>query len=288
LSLDKFSTTKENQMNSLTSSRFLLSRNPHYRVFWSADDGAHNPGGDNAAPPAVTPPATNPNPQPQNNSGKSVADQVQEAIANLLGKKNNDPMAAMDTLIRENHALRTRAEAAEHSQLSKADRELLANFKALGLSLDDVKRIVGEHKSWGEERAKNAKVESLKKAAQAAGINADLLASLEGALDPEYSVVGEGESAKAMVKITNGDTKTDKALDEWAKEKWPALQETLKATPAGNQQGNQNNQQQRTVTRYGQGAGVGGAGGGQTKDRVQERLDARREANKDKKNPLMQ
>lgn len=235
-----------------TPSRSLISRDPHCRVFFSPDDGANNPGGDNSA----TPPAANPQP------GKSVAELVQEEMLRLLGKNNNDPNAAMTTLIKQNHALEQRAINAEQNQLPKAERELLTKFKALNLSIDDVSRIIGEHKQWGEERAKNAKLNGLKAAAEKAGLNAELLASLEGALDAEYSVVGEGDAAKAIVKVKSGDTVTDKALNDWVAEKWPSLAETLKAQP----QNGSNQQQQRTVTSTHRGAP---AGGGQAPNKFQ-------------------
>lgn len=223
--------------HSHTLSRFLFSRSPFAPVFLAPDDGANDPGGDNNNPPA--PPAGNPP------AGKSVAEQVQEAIAELLGKKGNDPMAAMDTLIRQNHALEQRAKTAEASLPSKADRDLLAAFKALNLKPDEVKQITAEHQQWASERARNAKRDSLKKAAEKEGYNADLLASLEGALDPEYSVIGEGENAKAVVKVKNGETVSDKPLNDWIAEKWPALVDALKVAPSNAPRGGQ-----KVVTPY--------------------------------------
>lgn len=219
-------------MNSRAISRFPFS--PILPLFLlNADDGGAG-GGAPATPSAV--------------SGKTVAEQVQEAITNLLTKKDNDPMKAMETLVRQNHALELRAKAAESSQISKEDRELLDQFKALNLTVADVTKKLEEHTQWGEERAKNAKLDGLKKAAQAAGYNADLLASLEGALDADYVVSGEGENAKAIVKVKGADgAVSDKPLADFVSEKWPALKDVLSApaSPATPQ-----------VAKYGQSAGV--------------------------------
>lgn len=256
-----FANFGEITMNSRAISRYPFSHTlPLFLL--NADDGGAG-GGAPATPPAA--------------SGKTVAEQVQEAIANLLTKKDNDPMKAMGTLVRQNHALELRAKAAESSQITKEDRELLDQFKALNLTVADVTKKLEEHAQWGEERAKNAKLDGLKKAATAAGYNADLLASLEGALDAEYIVSGEGENAKVIVKVTANDTTTDKALDDFVSEKWPAVKDVLKAGNTGGAP---------QVAKYGPSAGVGSTTP-PARDRVQERIEAKQELMKEKKNPLM-
>lgn len=227
-------------MRSRTTSRFYSlapSRYPFIpQFFFSPDNGAGEPGGEPSPTPAV-------NPQPS----ESAIDQAVERI--LKSKRaDGDAHAALRIAVADAEKQRNRADAAEKSALSKEDRELLDQFKALNLSIADVTKKLEEHTQWGEERARNAKLEGLKKAATAAGLNADVLASLEGALDVEYTVVGEGENAKAIVKVKNGDTLTDKPLADFVNEKWPALKGVLQA---GSGTGGA-----PTVAKYGQSAGV--------------------------------
>lgn len=231
-------TTNSRIFSSRTSNSRILSPTGHAfgqpQVFYQADDGKSAVGGSNenanqSSNPQSFPPQQQQQQQQQSNSS-SIAAQVRSAIDEILGAKSGDVNAALETLVRRNHALEQRAEAAEQQRLSQDDSALLAAVKQLELTPEKLSNIISQHSEWGAERARNAKAESLKKAAQVAGLNAELLASLEGALDAEYSVVGEGDNAKALVKVKSGESVVDVPLDEWAGEKWPSLKEVLSAS----------------------------------------------------------
>lgn len=152
-----------------------------------------------------------------NESGKeSVAEQVKKAIADILGAKGNDPMAALDTLIRKNHRLEQRAETAERERdelkgklpdeaAVKAKDDELAKWRAVAESPEKATEAIAA----GSEAVKKAEGLELQQTVTAA---AALLKVKPSALSKTYLgdgvpvIEGEGEAAKVLIKT--GDTKT--------------------------------------------------------------------------------
>lgn len=204
---------------------------------------------------------------------------VRDTISDLLGKNGGDKDSTLETLVKRNYSLETQLENARKGGLSKEDRATFDGFKALGVSVEDAKRIIEEHSQWGTERAQSVKSEGLKKAAAAkkTSVDADLLASLGGALDVDYLTKGEGDEAEGFVKVKEGDKEIEKTLLSWINEKWPNLKDRLLRAPEG--------QQSKKVTRLGPTPPANS--GGKAKTSFEERQEARREARKEKTNPLM-
>ena len=215
-----------------------------------ADDGGSSGGGGNNAGQNAGGGNDNPNNGggPANDNSDDIPAKVKAAVAELLGKNGGDKDATLEYLTNRAHGLEKQRDEARQNALSKEDRELFDAFKALNLKPADVKRILGEHGTWAKEKADGAKIDGLKKAAGAAGADADLLASLAGALDVEYVTTGEGKSATATVKVQNGDKTESKEFWAWVKERYPSLEARLKAAPT----------RETGVTRYGKSAPLGG------------------------------
>ena len=184
---------------------------------------------------------------------------VEAKIKQLLGGNNGDERATLADVVKKLHGVEKQRDEARASALSGNDRKAFEAFKALNLSAADVKNIVAEHSSWKTERSNSAKTDALKKAAQVAGLNAELLQSLQGSLDVEYVVTGEGDAATATVKSKDASgAETVRPLEDWAKEKWPALEKALKASGSSI----------KTVTTYGKSAPVGGGGKVSLKEQI--------------------
>lgn len=272
-------------MNTIKSSRFsgcdTFSNSGYNRFdpakpirFYEPDNGVGDgKGGGNNADPNAGGGNSNPNNNSDNPADRqaAIADAVKTALGDLLGKNNGDKDATLTELIKRNHGLERQRDEAKAAALSKEDRAAFEAFKALNLSVDDVKRIVEEHGSWSEERAKEAQVGSLKKAAGAAKLNADLLASLDGARDAEYLTTGEGDKAVATVKYKDANgAEVVKPLGDWADEKWPHLKTALRTL--GDSQ-----EQPRTVKKFGKSAPAGSGQVTSVIDQIRERNQAETE-----------
>ena len=193
--------------------------------------------------------------------GQSAADRraeidaaVNARIAELTGGNPNNAQAALDQLVRRAHGLEKKIEDLKTRALPDAEKASFEAFKSLNLTPDAIKAIVAEHGQMKAESAQKARISSLETAAAAAGINAELLKSLSGALDVEYLVSGEGESKVATVKTKNGDKEEVKPLLDWIDEKYPALKTVLRTQP-GTGGGAAS---AGTVTKYGKSAPAGG------------------------------
>lgn len=199
------------------------------RFYKPADDSAGQGGGsgNNADPNAGGGNNNSNNDNPVDRDAK-IAAAVKQTLTDLLGKNGGDKDATLEYLTKRVHGLEIQREEAKKSALSKEDKAAYDAFKALNLSVDDIKKIVGEYSTWSEERARDSKIGTLKKAAEVAKANGDLLASLEGAMGVEYIITGEGDKAVATVEYKDSTgAEQVKPLADWAKEKWPALETAL-------------------------------------------------------------
>lgn len=239
------------------------------RFYAPADDSASGASGGNNADSNAGGGNNNSNNDSPADRQATIADAVKTALGELLGKNNGDKDATLTDLIKKNHGLEIQRDDAKKAALSKEDRATFDAFKALNLSMDDVKRIVAEHGSWSDEKAKDAKVGSLKTAAGVAKINADLLASLDGATGVEYLTTGEGEKAVATVKFKDASgAEVVKALGDWADEKWPHLKAALRTVA-------DSEEQQRTVKKFGKSAPIGGGKAPDVWDKIREEKKAK-------------
>lgn len=153
-------------------------------------------------------------------------------------------------------------QAAGERHQSKDAREVAETLKTLGLSVDDVKRIKGEHDTWGAERRRDAKLKSLLEATGVAKVNGKLLASLAGALDDDYLTEGEGETKTAYAQFKDGDKDVKKPLLERLGERYPDLKEQL-FTGQGSQSGGVSNTPTSPANAWVSQGVTGGAGDAQ-------------------------
>jgi hypothetical protein len=214
---------------SLTTSRCLFSRDPHSRFYYDANS---DPGGGQSNPPAV-PPAP-----PQ----KTVAEQVQDAISELLGKKNNDPMKVMETLIKQNHALEQRARDAEAKvgQIPATVQAELDSYRALGKP-DELKTRVEAGEAAITERDTLKRSSERAKAVKAAGYDPDKYSALAFADEYDYETKTETVNGKP-VEVAYGRRTVDgkeevKKVAEIIAERAGALGDALKAGGAQNNGG---------------------------------------------------
>ena len=128
----------------------------------------------------------------------------------------------------------------------------LEAFEALDLSADDLKTVVAEHGSMKAQGEKSSRIDGMKASATLAGVtNLDLLASLEGAMNVDYVVTGEGDAATATVKIKDASgVETVKPTADWVKETWPQLESVLFADAPVTQA--------KRIVPYGKSAAAGG------------------------------
>jgi hypothetical protein len=213
--------------------------------FCTTDDDAGTSGGSKTG--ADDGGSDNPN---NNDSGRDKGDSVdlavQAALIDLTAKHGSVEGAAK-YLIKRNHSLSQN----KPTSLSKEDRDLLDKAKTIGLSGDDLIRVAGEHKTWGEERTATAKKSQLSDAVTADGYHADdadVIADLAGALNGDFSTEGEGDDRKGYVTFTDAAGKQKKQrVGEWLKEKYPKLADKLTAESSGKSQ-------ERPFKKYGGGA----------------------------------
>lgn len=177
-------------------------------------------------PPAV--PSANPAPQ------LTVQQQIDRAIADVVARTGSET-AALTTLIKQNHALETRAKAAEDKvgQVPSEVTNELAEYRALGKPAELKTRLENET-TLVQGAAERAKKDSLVAACKHAGIDADSLQLLAGALDAEYSVKTEKQDGKdvpvgyAKFKDENG-AEVEKPVGEFIAAKYPTMADKLKA-----------------------------------------------------------
>ncbi len=202
---------------------------------------------------------------------ESVAEQVKKALSEILGAKNGDPMAALDTLIRKNHKLEVRAEDAEKAlknlKATVPDEKTLlelGKWRELGESPDKVKTALDSGTAATQEAAKFKRSAAL----TASGIDPEKFNALAGAdkwTFGERNETKDGKTVKvAVATILGADGKeVTKPVAELVGEQFPQFADALKIT--------QGAATTKTVTPFGTGPGIGsGATSSTVWDRIRE------------------
>jgi hypothetical protein len=224
------------------------------QIFFAADDGANNPGGDNGNP--VIPPVTNPNPSEKEKPDfKAIA---QAVVAEVLAANsvNGDQAKALEVLAGRNARLeadrdakveeigRIKAQLPADNKQAQADAAELAEWRKLseaGIKKpEDVNALITERDTFKGREEARAKTELRDKAATAAGYDPAKFAALKGVDDWQYEVKTEKQDGKdvPLAYVVSKDEKgveTRKSLNEVVSETFPALADSIKAgeSPGG-------------------------------------------------------
>jgi hypothetical protein len=160
--------------------------------------------------------------------GASVENQVEQALKKLTKRHNNDSAVVARLLFHENHELREKNRQltgqlpGEGAVVLTADQATQwAAYQALGTP-DAVQGIVQERDTFRAQAEQAVRRETIAKAAQVHGYNAEALERLAGELTLEVRDADGKQTA-----IVKADGK-EMALDAYAAEQWkpflPALQ----------------------------------------------------------------
>ena len=173
-------------------------------------------------PAQATPPATGTHPTtPQGTPGATPTIQP-------------DTAAQITTLTGERDSANARIK--ELNNENKQYRLLKTFCDSAGITPEELKTRLESGDTALKENTERTKKDAFKKATSAAKtrVDGDLLASLVGALDVDYSTEGEGEEEIGYVTYKNGDKTEKKTVTEWVGITYPQLKDRL-ITSSGNQ-----------------------------------------------------
>lgn len=268
-------------------SRFLYSRDPFGRVFFPANDGAHENGAENNNQSQNNQQQNNQsqNSQSQNSNSSERPDYkalAQAVVAEVMAAQsvNGDQGKALEVLAGRNARLEADRDAkvaeigvlksqVPDSAKANADAAELANWRKLeekGIKKpEDVTGLIAERDDIKGREESRTKVELRDKAAKAAGLDPAKFGALKGVDEWTYDVKPETQDNKTVevaYVVTKDDkgVETRKLLSEVIVAEFPAMADSIKAGESQTQSQTQNNQSQGTQAQGAQHVAQGSGG----------------------------
>lgn len=177
-------------------------------------------------------------PKNENGNQDSGADQIGQALANLLNKQGNDAMGVASTLLKENFNLREKNRGLRteidgwKTKVVLSDEEVKTweTYKTFGKP-DDLKKSIEERDGLKAAAAILQRNERLREVAEVAGFNAKVFATL--ARDAEFDVTEiehDGQKIRqVLINVKDGDKTIQKPLKEYAAAQWADFMPALAA-----------------------------------------------------------
>lgn len=241
------------------------SRNHFGQLFLDSE----NTGGTGADGTEGKPNQSQQNPEPNKTSSKAA---IAAAVLDLLGRNNDDPNAALETLIKRNYKLEQALETAKAGagQLPDDVKAKVALVDEFG-GVDKLRERVTAGDSAISESANLKREGAMRKACEAAGLDYDDFSTRKGVDDLNYEIKTEKRDGKdvevAHVTFEADGKQQSRPLADWVAEKLPTV------AKAANSQ-----TRQAVVTPYGASAPSGGGRPANTFDAIRERKAKQNEA----------